>query len=61
MSNEMKIIELHTSVEIEAEVERLRPELDNLIARGEIRPHGACIENDLRVLAYNRLTEKKFA
>jgi hypothetical protein len=54
----MKVIEIHTAEEIAAEVERLRPEITQLLLDGAIRP--GCIEDDLKTAAYNRLTEKKW-
>jgi hypothetical protein len=53
----MTIVEIHTREEIEAEIEKLRPSLAMLINDGIIRSW--CIEDDLRVEAYNRLTERK--
>lgn len=60
-AGEMKIIEIHTHEEIEAEVEVLRAdviEVLNLAGLGVLRAH--CFEEDLRTEAYNRLTDKKF-
>ena len=53
----MKIIEIHTSEEVEREVKHLRKRLRKLLQDGIIRSH--CIEDDLRVAAYNSLTKKK--
>lgn len=53
----MKVVEIHTAAEIDAEVKRLRPETARLIEQRMVRVW--CLEDDLRTLAYNRLTERK--
>lgn len=53
----MRFVEPHSAAEIEAEVRRLRPETARLIEQGMVRVW--CLEEDLRTLAYNHLTERK--
>jgi hypothetical protein len=57
-----EFVDIHTHAEVSAEVERLRRntvELAWLVALGIIRPW--FLEADLRVEAYNRLTDKMCA
>jgi hypothetical protein len=57
MRRALKFVEIHTAAEIEAEVKRLRPEIARLIEQGMVRVW--CLEEDLRTLAYNHLSERK--
>ena len=58
----MKEIDIHSPAAVSAEVELLRAdkaELEYLTSVGALRPW--CFEVDLRIAAYNSLTNKKFA
>lgn len=53
-------VDFHTSEEVSAVVEELRPQLNDLISDSVIRPWPNCHENDLHALAYNALIARKY-
>jgi hypothetical protein len=54
----IRTVEIHTPQEVDAMVEKLRSQLPRLLREQIVRPF--CIEDDLRTLAYNTLTDEKW-